>query len=118
MSTALFYATTIIRLYMKARMGNLMQTFRNLGRMTLSNYLMQTLVYVIIFYNVGFGLLGDFSFGVIWLLTFMIYFSQGWFSQWWLSKFYYGPVEWIWRQLTYRRRFKLIKDSMTVTVTK
>jgi uncharacterized protein len=118
MSTALFYATTLIRLYMRARMGNLMQTFRNLGRMTLTNYLMQTTMYVIIFYHVGFGLLGDFSFGVIWLLTFLIYFSQAWFSQWWLSKFYYGPVEWVWRQLTYRRRFKLIKDSMAVSVTK
>jgi len=118
MSTALFYATTIIRLYMKARMTNLMQTFRDLGRMTLTNYLMQTIVYVIIFYNAGFGLLGDFSFGIIWLTTFLIYFLQGWLSQWWLSKFYYGPVEWIWRQLTYRRRFKLIKDSMTVSIMK
>jgi uncharacterized protein len=111
LATTLFYATSIIRFYMKNKTQWLMQTFRNLGRMTLTNYLVQTIIYVIIFYGIGFGLLGEFSFGIIWLATFIVYFLQGWFSKWWLSKFNYGPVEWVWRQLTYKKRFRLMKTS-------
>jgi len=103
----LFYATSIVMLYYQGAWKWLMTTFRNLGRMTLTNYLMQTIIYVIIFYQVGFGLLGDFSFGIIWFASFVIYFVQGFFSKWWLSKFYYGPVEWIWRQLTYKKKFSI-----------
>lgn len=111
LATTLFYATSIIRFYMKNKIQWLMQTFRNLGRMTLTNYLVQTIIYVMIFYGIGFGLLGEFSFGIIWLATFIIYFLQGLFSKWWLSEFYYGPFEWLWRQLTYKKRFRLIKHQ-------
>jgi uncharacterized protein len=106
---AIFYATTIAQLFKRGSW--LIETFRSIGRMTLTNYLTQTIIYVIIFYRIGFGLLGDLSLGMIWLTSFLIYFLQGFFSKWWLSKFYYGPFEWIWRQLTYRQRFKLIKDQ-------
>jgi uncharacterized protein len=106
---ALFYATSIARLYHKKKLPWLMQTFRNLGCMTLTNYLTETILYVIIFYGIGFGLLGEFSFGVIWLCTIIIYFLQAVVSKWWLSKFFYGPMEWVWRQLTYKQRFPLKK---------
>ena len=107
----IFYATSLVQLYYKRKLPWLMKMLRNLGCMTLTNYLTETLIYVIIFYGAGFGLLGEFSFGVIWLASLVIYFLQALFSKWWLSKFYYGPVEWIWRQLTYQRRFQLIKNT-------
>ena len=108
---ALFYATTIAQLYNKHKNMWLMQAFLYPGRMTLTNYLMHTMLYVLLFYHVGYGLLGDFSFGSIWLASFLVYLLQVLFSKWWLSECYYGPVEWIWRQLTYQKRFKLIKDA-------
>jgi uncharacterized protein len=107
---ALFYATTIIKLYRSGKLATLMESFRNLGCMTLTNYLVQTIIYVIIFYNIGFGLLGEFSFGLIWLSSFIVYALQAVFSRWWMSRFYFGPVEWVWRQLTYKKRFKLRRD--------
>ena len=109
--TALFYATSIVQLYKKGKLAGLMKVFRDLGRMTLTNYLVQTIIYVVIFYGLGLALLGDFSFGIIWLASLTIYFLQGLFSKWWLSKCYYGPVEWVWRQLTYRKRFRLIRSG-------
>ena len=112
---ALFYATSLVQLYYKGKLRYLMQTFRNLGCMTLTNYLTETVIYAVIFYGVGFGLLGEFSFGVIWVCTLLIYFLQALFSKWWLSKFYYGPVEWIGRQLTYQRRFPLKKSGSTIS---
>jgi uncharacterized protein len=106
----IFYATSLVQLYYRRKLPRLMQAFRNLGCMTLTNYLTETLIYVIIFYGTGFGLLGEFSFGVIWLCAFIVYFLQALLSKWWLSKFYYGPVEWIWRQLTYQKKFQLKKS--------
>jgi uncharacterized protein len=108
-ATALFYATSIIRLFETNKINRLMKGFSYLGRMTLTNYLMETLVYIIIFYNVGFGLLGEWSLTTIWIAAFLLYFLQIIFSRWWLSKFIYGPVEWIWRQLTYQKKFQLKK---------
>ncbi|HEV8282809.1 MAG TPA: DUF418 domain-containing protein [Chitinophagaceae bacterium] len=106
---AIFYAATIALIYNKRNASWLMETFRNLGRITLTNYLMQTILYVVIFYHIGFGLLGEISFSIIWLSSFVVYFLQAFFSKWWLSKFYYGPVEWIWRQFTYKKKFPIRK---------
>jgi uncharacterized protein len=110
LSMTIFYATSVVQLYSKQKAIWLTDIFRNLGRMTLTNYLMETILYVLLFYNVGFGLLGEFSFGIIWLASFVVYFLQGLFSKWWLTKFYYGPAEWVWRQLTYRKRFPIVKN--------
>ncbi len=108
-ATTLFYSTTIILLFDKNVISKLMKAFSYLGRMTLTNYLMQTCVYIIIFYNIGFGLLGEWSLTIIWLASILLYFLQIIFSSWWLANFMYGPVEWIWRQLTYQKRFQLKK---------
>jgi uncharacterized protein len=116
LSMSLFYATSITQLYYRGKWHRLMQSFRNLGCMTLTNYLAETAIYVVFLYGFGFGLLGEFSFGIIWLSSLVIYFLQAAFSTW-LSKFYYGPVEGIWRQLTYRKRFRLSRPRVTVTAT-
>jgi len=110
-AVALFYSTSIILLFEKNNTNKLAKAFSNLGRMTLTNYLMESLVYVIIFYHVGFGLHGEWSLTTIWIAALVVYFCQIIFSGWWLSKFLYGPVEWIWRQLTYQKRFKLRKHT-------
>src|SRR5206468_11311436 len=60
-ATALFYATSITIMFEKNSVGKLMKAFSYLGRMTLTNYLMVCMVYIIVFYNVGFGLLGEWS---------------------------------------------------------
>jgi uncharacterized protein len=111
-AAALFYSTSIIFLFEGARLTKLMKAFSDLGRMTLTNYLMESFVYIIIFYNIGFGLLGEWSLTTIWVAALVLYFLQIIFSRWWLSKFAYGPVEWIWRQLAYQKRFP-IRDHVS-----
>jgi len=106
-ATTLFYATSVILLFQKGVANKLMEGFRSTGRMTLTNYLLQTIVYIIIFYNLGFGLLGEWPLHIIWIAALLLYLLQIILSRWWLSKFLYGPVEWIWRQLTYQKRFPL-----------
>ena len=71
------------------------------GRLALSNYLLQTLVGTFIFYGWGLGLLGQLHDWQTFLLGVLIVLLQVWLSIWWLSRFRYGPAEWLWRCMTY-----------------
>ncbi len=74
------------------------------GRMALSNYLLQSVIGTLIFYNYGLGLYGQVSATVGVLLTLAIYMVQVLLSTWWLRRFRFGPAEWLWRSLTYGQR--------------
>ncbi|MFO7952773.1 MAG: DUF418 domain-containing protein [Bacillota bacterium] len=74
------------------------------GKMALTNYLAQTLICVIIFYGFGFGFYGEVSLSEGILITIAIFLVQVAWSNAWLRKFKYGPMEWFWRLLTYKKR--------------
>lgn len=112
LATAIFYAASIIQLHVNNKIPSLMNSFQSLGRMTLTNYLTHTIIYLFFFYNIGLGLLGNSSFTVMWLVSFIIYFLQILLSNWWLSRFSYGPIEWVWRQLTYLKRMPIRKKTV------
>jgi uncharacterized protein len=73
------------------------------GRMALTNYLMQTVIGITIFYGIGFGF--GMRLGPTWfpLLALGILVAQTAISRWWLARYRFGPMEWVWRSLTYRR---------------
>jgi uncharacterized protein len=73
------------------------------GRMAFTNYLMQSVICTFIFYGHGLGLFGKVSRTGQILLVFLIYVLQLWLSQTWLKYFRFGPVEWLWRSLTYKK---------------
>ena len=83
------------------------------GRMALTNYLLQTAICVTLFYGYGFGLFGKFGALSSTLIALAIFAAQIILSSLWLRYFAYGPMEWIWRQLTYRRRLDLRRPSRT-----
>jgi uncharacterized protein len=62
----------------------------------------------LIFYSYGLGYYGEFSIFSGTMLALGIYVIQLIFSSWWVKRFYYGPVEWLWRSGTYmkKQRFK------------
>lgn len=74
------------------------------GRMALSNYLLQSVICTLIFYNYGLGLYGQVSTTAGLLLTFVIFTVQVLLSNWWLRRYRFGPAEWFWRSLTYGQR--------------
>ncbi len=74
------------------------------GRMALTNYLLQSLICTTIFYGYGFGLFGTVNAAAGIALSLLIYVLQIPFSHWWLARFQFGPMEWLWRTLTYGRR--------------
>ena len=79
----------------------LKQRLRAVGRMALTNYLSQTVLGVLVLTV----LLRDVDFvnrtGVL-LFVFAVWALQVWWSQAWLSRFLFGPAEWLWRVATYR----------------
>jgi uncharacterized protein len=83
---------------------NLMQRFAALGRMALTNYLMHSVILTTVFYSYGLGLYGTIP--RIWQMGFVVAVVafQLWFSPLWLEKYRFGPVEWLWRSLTYWQR--------------
>lgn len=83
----------------RARLGPLAAV----GRMALTNYLLQSLVATTIFYGYGFGLFGQVGPALGLLLTLVIFTAQIPLSMWWMGRFQFGPVEWLWRTLTYLR---------------
>ncbi len=74
------------------------------GRMALTNYLLQTVICTTLFYGYGFGFYGRIGIASGILLTLVIYLLQLPFSVWWLNRFRFGPMEWLWRSLTYVQR--------------
>jgi len=77
------------------------------GRMALTNYLMQSLFGLLIFTGAGLGLIGKLSWSQIYLFVPLIWLFQLIISPWWLKHFYFGPVEWLWRYLTYLKQPKM-----------
>ncbi|HVR97841.1 MAG TPA: DUF418 domain-containing protein [Thermoanaerobaculia bacterium] len=72
------------------------------GRMTLTNYLMQSLLCMFIFYGIGLGLYGKIGAAPAVAVAWVIYTLQVLFSRWWWSRgFAFGPAEWLWRRLSY-----------------
>ena len=71
------------------------------GRMALTNYLGQSLICSFLFYGYGLGWYGQVSRGDQVLLVFVIFALQVVFSHWWMARFRYGPLEWLWRAVTY-----------------
>ncbi len=73
------------------------------GRMALTNYLMQTLIAIALFYGIGLGLMGEAG-PVTWpLIAGVVVAFQAAISWWWLGRFPFGPMEWLWRRATYGR---------------
>lgn len=97
----IFYITGLSLWLSKTYMEKVLINFSAIGKMALSNYLLQSVIGVMLFYSVGFGLAGDISPAWCYVIGIGIFIFQIIFSKWWLSKFIYGPMEWLWRSATY-----------------
>ncbi|MDO7847543.1 DUF418 domain-containing protein [Hymenobacter sp. M29] len=74
-----------------------------MGRMALTCYLTQSLIGVFLFYGIGLGWMGHVGPTLLWPLAVAIIAAQLLACRWWLARFRFGPVEWLWRSLTYRQ---------------
>ena len=99
-----FYALSVLRLLAWPGAARWLRPFALAGRMPLSNYLLQTLLGLVVFYGWGLGFWNRVSPSVeVALATGLYFFVQLPLSAAWLARFRYGPVEYVWRRLTYGR---------------
>ncbi|MED3551505.1 DUF418 domain-containing protein [Cytobacillus praedii] len=98
---AIGYGLTIALAIEKNAICKLLSPLSYVGKLSMSNYLFQSIASTLIFYNYGLGLYGEISVMTGTLMVIFIYILQIAASRLWISNYYYGPVEWIWRSFTY-----------------
>jgi uncharacterized protein len=104
---ALGYVAVVV-LAVRHRAGRaVLAPFRPVGRMALTNYLSQSVLLGAVFYSRGLGLIGTMGFteGVLVATAVLALLIPA--SALWMRSFAYGPVEWLWRQWTYRERVRI-----------
>jgi uncharacterized protein len=105
-TVALGHIALIVLAVKKAWLGWLEPRFAAAGRMAFTNYISQTLICVTLFYGygIGFGLFGTMNRIQLLAVAIVIWILQLWWSPLWLGRFRFGPLEWLWRSLTYGHR--------------
>jgi uncharacterized protein len=101
---AAVYVGGLSLLSLRARGAGLLAPLGQVGRMALSNYVLQSVICATLFGGFGFGLYEQVGAAGLLGLTFLIYLAQIPLSVWWLNRFQFGPIEWLWRSLTYGKR--------------
>ena len=106
---ALAYVCVVCLVLLRWPEARLFKLIAAPGRMALSCYIGQSLIGILLFYGVGFGL--GTTFGLIHaeLVALAAFLVEVVLSRLWLLRFRFGPLEWVWRMLTYGRRFPLTK---------
>ena len=107
----LAYAAGFLLLFARTPQGRIWPVFAAPGRMACTNYLFQSVFGILIFYGVGFGLGGRLDLLQTELVALGVYAFQAGFSTLWMRRFRFGPVEWIWRMLTYGTVLPLVRES-------
>jgi uncharacterized protein len=102
---AFLYLYIIGLLYTNNYFKIILEPLAYAGRMSLTNYFMQSIFGVFLFHGLCFGLFGQLGLawlGTIALIVFLLLLLA---SKIWLKYYRFGPLEWIWRQLTYMTKF-------------
>ncbi|MDX1454201.1 MAG: DUF418 domain-containing protein [Gammaproteobacteria bacterium] len=88
-----------------------------MGRMALTNYLLQSFISTFVFYGYGLGFFGQIGPVTAFIYAIVFWSLQIPLSIWWMNRYAFGPVEWLWRTLTYMKRqpMKLAnRDPVTI----
>src|SRR6185503_13760528 len=94
----------------RTKMG--LAPFAAIGRMAFTNYVVQSVIFGFIFFGYGLGLFGRTGAASALLIVVAVYGLQILFSAFWLRRFRFGPIEWLWRSLMYNRKQAMRIDQL------
>ncbi|TDO83712.1 uncharacterized protein EV143_101150 [Flavobacterium chryseum] len=114
LTTMIFIATGICLLYNNGKLKTIFKYFSAGGKMTLTNYITQNILAAFIFSGIGLGIADTMPYWFYFLLAIFIFIIQLFISKWWLSKYNYGPIEWLWRSASYRTLFPFKKTKSDI----
>jgi len=109
------YVCGICLLWMNTQWQQRLLIFAPVGRMALTNYVSQSVICTFIFKGIGFGLGGTVGPTIYIPIGILVYCLQIFLSRIWLKHFEFGPLEWLWRTLTYGKRFPLMTRPSVAT---
>jgi uncharacterized protein len=95
------YISGLALLYLQEDKRRFLLPFAAVGRMALTDYLMQSVLCTLFFYHYTTGLYGRVGPAIGLIPTVLLYSAQVVFSNWWLQRYRFGPMEWLWRGMTY-----------------
>ncbi|AFJ62789.1 MULTISPECIES: DUF418 domain-containing protein [Bacillus] len=99
---SMFYMSTFAMLFLYVpQLRSPMMIFTKVGRMSLTCYLLHSIIGTVLFLRYGFGLADHIQSAGTFMFSLAVYFVLMSFSTLWLKRFKYGPMELIWRKLTY-----------------
>ncbi len=101
---ALGYTGLVMTICRSGALSRLQSALANVGQMALTNYLMQTVICNLVFLGIGLGRFAEWDRQGMYLFVLGVWIFQIVFSHMWLRHYRFGPCEWLWRSLTYRRR--------------
>lgn len=116
LSGCLTYIFLLLLAYHSPATRRIVAPIGSVGRMALTNYLTHTLVFTTLANGYGAGLYGRVSLFVGLLLTLAMFAFQIALSNAWLRRFRFGPLEWVWRSLTYGRTQPMRRTSRSAAV--
>lgn len=96
-----YMATVTLLVHERAAWKRRLSIFAPVGRMALTNYLAQSVLCLLIFYGYGLGLIAHLGPAAALAISLGVFAVQIVCSHWWLARFRFGPMEWVWRALTY-----------------
>ncbi|GAB2651534.1 DUF418 domain-containing protein [Arenimonas aestuarii] len=116
LAMGLLYLAGLVLLYQRPAWRRLIGQLAPLGRLALTHYIGQTFIAIVLFYGIGLGFGGRIGLAGTVAVSALILALQLAASRWWLARFRFGPLEWLWRSLTYlqvqpMRRSKVLSES-------
>ncbi|MBB1282940.1 DUF418 domain-containing protein [Flavisolibacter sp. BT320] len=108
---ALGHLSLVILLFKAGVLKMLWRWLAGVGQMAFTNYLMQSVFCGLVFYGVGFGLYGKLQRYETYYVVAAVWVVQIIFSNVWLRYYRFGPLEWVWRSLTYGEKQSFKKES-------
>jgi uncharacterized protein len=108
------HASLLVLLHRSGRLAALTARFRAVGQMAFTNYIAHTVISTLTFFGYGFGLYGKLAFWQTQAFALAVGAMALVWSPWWLARFRFGPLEWMWRSLTYLRWHPLRRSSISL----
>ncbi len=95
---------TFVLMYKSEKWRKRLDVFKEYGKTALTNYVTQTLIGTSLLMGWGLGLIGEYRNAYLFVLSIVIIMIQIIISKWWMKRFRYGPLEWLWRSATYMKK--------------
>ena len=108
LSGATFYACVLILFCQNRWTRVIVNPLASLGQMAVTNYLTQTVFFTFFYYGYGFAKFQSLEPVMYWYLALGFIMLQIIVSNLWLKRHRFGPVEWVWRRLTYKQNPKVV----------